>query len=232
VLEASLDEVRELEAPSFVRDVLIGELGAGIVVVGESFRFGHRRTGDVSTLARLLAPQGLELFVVPPVCVGNAPVSSTRIRSLLQSGDVAQATQLLSRPPILLGRVVPADGIGRTLGFPTANLALDPRVLLPRHGVYISRAFTGGARSLALTYVGSRPTLQGSPVRCEVHWLAAPPRSLTDETLEVHLLALLRRDTAFASLSDLRQQMDRDLETATRAADAYPDTSDPNPFGG
>ncbi len=232
VLEAAFDDVRELDATSFVRDVLVGELKTSSVVVGTSFRFGRDRAGDVTQLAGLAALMGLELTVVRPLVVGGAPVSSTRIRALLESGEIAQAASLLGRPPVLLGPVVRGDGIGRTLGFATANLSLDRRLLLPRYGVYLSRAFGGGLRSVALTYVGVRPTLPGSPVRCEVHLLEDPQRELAGETLEVHLLSFLRPDQAFASLSDLRHQMRIDLKRARRAAAAYPDATDPVPFGG
>lgn len=232
VIEPAFDDVRDLEAVSFVRDVLARELDAGVVVVGASFRFARHRVGDVSTLVNLAAPLGLAISVVPSFCVGGAPVSSTRIRALLTSGAVEEAASLLGRPPLLRGPVVPGDGIGRTLEFPTANLMLDRRVLLPRHGVYLSRAFVGHAWSFALTYVGLRPTLGESSLRCEVHWLLPPPHRLEGETLEVHLVSLLRPDRAFASLSDLRQQMEVDRAAATRAAAAYPVSSDPHPFGG
>jgi riboflavin kinase/FMN adenylyltransferase len=232
VLEAPFHKLRELEPRAFVNEVLVRELAAGAVVVGESFRFGRDRTGDISVLAKLACDAGLELTVVPALTIGDEPVSSTRIRRLLQAGDIARATSLLGRPPLLLGTVVPGDGIGRTLGFPTANLGLDPRILLPQHGIYLSRAFGAGIRSAALTYVGSRPTLSESPVRCEVHLLEDPRRDVRDEMIEVHLHALLRTDRAFATLDALRRQMILDLEVARLAAGAFPDRSDPGPFGG
>lgn len=232
VLEAPFHKLRELEPRGFVNEVLVRELAAGAVVVGESFRFGRDRTGDISVLAKLACDAGLELTVVPALTIGDEPVSSTRIRRLLQAGDIARATSLLGRPPLLLGTVVPGDGIGRTLGFPTANLGLDPRILLPQHGIYLSRAFGAGIRSAALTYVGSRPTLSESPVRCEVHLLEDPRRDVRDEMIEVHLHALLRTDRAFATLDALRRQMILDLEVARLAAGAFPDRSDPGPFGG
>jgi riboflavin kinase/FMN adenylyltransferase len=232
VLEAPFHKLRELEPRAFVNEVLVRELAAGAVVVGESFRFGRDRTGDISVLAKLACDAGLELTVVPALTIGDEPVSSTQIRRLLQAGDIARATSLLGRPPLLLGTVVPGDGIGRTLGFPTANLGLDPRILLPQHGVYLSRAFGAGIRSAALTYVGSRPTMSESPIRCEVHLLEDPRRDVRDEMIEVHLHALLRTDRAFATLDALRRQMILDLEVARLAAGAFPDRSDPGPFGG
>lgn len=232
VIEAPFPKVRDRSPRSFVSDVLVGTLAARAVVVGESFRFGVGRSGDIGTLAALAAEARLELVVVPPVVLAGDAVSSTRIRTLLLGGDVEQAATLLGRPPLLRGEVVAGDGIGRTLGFPTANLRLDPRVLLPRHGVYLSRAYARGIRSLALTYVGRRPTLEDSPLRCETHLLDAPERGLEGETLEVHLYRLLREDRAFPTVAALRQQMDFDLLAARHAAPLHPDGADPDPIGG
>lgn len=232
VVEASFGDVRGLAPDAFVRDVLRRELNAEAVVVGESFRFGAARSGDVAALASLAAAEGIALAVVPPLVAGGEPVSSTRIRSLLEEGDVERAARLLGRPPLLRGDVVAGDGIGRTLDFPTANLSLDPRVLIPKHGVYVSRAYLPGIRSLALTYIGRRPTVKHSPLRCEVHLLDAPGRDLRTDIAEVHLYRFLRGDLPFASLAALRDQMCADLEAARRVATRFPDAADPDPFGG
>lgn len=232
IVDADVPRVRPLTPRAFVRDVLAGELEARTVVVGESFRFGAERAGDVRTLGVLAGEAGITVEVVPALLLNGEPVSSTRIRSLLAAGDVEQAALLLGRPPLLRGRVEPGDAIGRTLGFPTANLAIDPRVLVPQHGVYLSRAFVAGARSLALTYVGRRPTLGGSSVRCEVHLLEPPQRGLVGEIAEVHLYRLLREDVRFTSLAALRSQMELDLVAARRDAGRFPDAADPDPVGG
>lgn len=232
VAQASFGDVGGLTPDAFVRDVLRRELDADAVVVGKSFRFGVARSGDPAALASLAAAEGMALVVVPSLLVDGVPASSTRIRSLLEAGDVERAARLLGRPPLLRGDVVAGDGIGRTLGFPTANLSLDPRVLIPKHGVYLSRAYLPGIRSLALTYVGERPTVMDSPLRCEVHLLDAPGRDLRANIAEVHLYRFLRGDLRFASLTALRDQMRADLEAAHRDALRFPDAADPDPFGG
>jgi riboflavin kinase / FMN adenylyltransferase len=232
VVEAPFLELRDLGPLDFVRDVLARDLGASAVVVGESFRFGRDRSADVRALADLASESGIGLVVVPPLLVGGAAVSSTRIRDLLALGDVAEARDLLGRPPLVRGDVVAGDAIGRTLGFPTANLLLDPRVLVPGDGVYLSRAYSDGIRSVALTYCGHRPTLGGTATRCEVHLLNAPDRDLRGATFEVHLYAFLRPDRAFPTLEALRERMEADLRQARRDASLYPDASDPDPFGG
>ena len=232
VAEAPFRELRDLAPDEFVTRVLAHDLDAGAVVVGTSFRFGKDRSGDVSTLGRLSRAVGLELVLLPPLRVGGEPVSSTRIRALLEAGNVAEARELLGRPPLLRGDAVPGDAIGRTLGFPTANLRLDPRILRPRDGIYLSRAYYDGFRSLALTYCGRRPSLRGASPRCEVHLLETPARDLQGTTLEVHLYSLLRPDRAFPTLAELRTQMEEDLQQARAATVLFPEAMDPDPFGG
>lgn len=177
--------------------------------------------GDPETLQALGKRHGFSVTVVPPVLVGGDPVNSTRIRSLLSAGDVAGAAALLGRPPVLIGDVALGDRVGRTLGYPTANLAVDPYVLLPGHGVYVVRAFIGdssdsGSRS-GLLYLGTRPTLgtKGGELRCEVHLLTPPEGDLYSERIEVHLLERLRGDLTFACFEDLRLQIEQDADRAS-----------------
>ena len=211
VVRADFEEVRDVPADSFVRDVLVKQLGAGAVVVGEGFRFGRGREGDLSLLRRSGESCGVTVLAVPVVAVGGVPVSSSHIRGLVLAGRVDQARSFLGRPPILVGPIVHGDGIGQSLGYPTANLSLDPGVLLPAHGIYLVQAFVVGQRSPGLLYVGERPTVGGKVLRCEVHLFAPPEQDLYGKSLEAHLLVRLREDIPFSSLEDLRRQIDRDV---------------------
>lgn len=211
-------DVAELPARRFVTKRLIEMLRARAIVVGEGFRFGHGRRGDGALLRRIGAASGLHIEIVPPLEVDGAAVSSTRIRRLITAGRVDAAGHLLGRAPLLVGRVIPGDRLGRRLGYPTANLALDPTVLLPASGVYAARALLGSAEYGALVYVGTRPTVPnettaGQP-RCEAHLLSPPDRDLYGEALEAHLVKRLRPDRAFSSLDALRVQMDEDAAAA------------------
>jgi riboflavin kinase/FMN adenylyltransferase len=220
VVRASFPDIRDLSPAEFAVEILGEQLHADSVVVGPSFRFGARRVGDPETLQSLGKRLGFSVTVVPPVLVGGHPVNSTRIRSLLYGGDVAGAAALLGRPPVLIGRVAFGDRVGRTLGYPTANLAVDPYVLLPRHGVYVVRAFLGDSPDSAsrsgVLYLGTRPTLrtEGGEPRCEVHLLTPPEGDLYGERIEVHLLERLRGDRSFACLEDLRLQIEQDTGRA------------------
>jgi len=236
VVRASFPKIRDLSPAEFAKEILSEQLHAESVVVGPSFRFGTQRVGDPETLQSLGKRHGFSVTVVPPVLVGGDPVSSTRIRSLLSGGNVAGAAALLGRPPVLIGNVALGDQVGRTLGYPTANLAVDPYVLLPGNGVYVVRAFIGDSSNSVprsgLLYVGTRPTLgtEGGELRCEVHLLAPPEGDLYGEGIEVHLLERLRGDRTFASLEDLRLQMEQD---ADRASEILTRSSEPStPIGG
>lgn len=214
VERADFEGVRDLSAADFIERVLLERLAARAVVVGESFRFGRGREGNLSLLRRVGKAHGLRVVAVPPVVVGGESVSSTRIRALLALGRVGEARELLGRPPLLVGLVVAGDGLGRALGYPTANLALDPSVLRPGSGIYLAYAFWLGKESPGLLYVGERPTVKGQTLRAEVHLLDSPEEELYGRTLEVQILARLRDDRAFPSLAELRHEMDQDAERA------------------
>lgn len=224
VERVSFADVSGIAPDVFVRDVLIERLAARAVVVGQSFRFGHDRAGNLSLLQAICKRESVSVTAVPPVVVDGSAVSSTRIRHLISKGMVEDAAVLLGRPPLLVGRVVHGDRLGRKLGHPTANLSVDEQILLPRDGLYLVHAFWNGNQSPGLLYVGTRPTVNGSDRRCEVHLFKEADRSgledlvmtenLYGKTLEVHILRRVRDDRSFPSLAELQRQMERDVESA------------------
>jgi riboflavin kinase/FMN adenylyltransferase len=163
------EEVAALTPESFAREVLRGALDARHVVVGESFRFGRRRQGDAAVLTALGAELGFSVQAVPPVLEQGSPVSSSRAREALVSGDVRAARALLGRPHFVDASVVRGDGRGRTIGVPTANLSPENEIL-PAGGVYAARCrVPGGAWRLAVVNIGRRPTFGGQHVTVEAH---------------------------------------------------------------
>ena len=233
VVRASFSEVQTFSPARFAEEILAERLHAELVVVGPSFRFGEERTGDPEALRAIGGRLGFSVTVVPPVLADGEPVNSTRIRSLLSDGDVTGVSALLGRPPVLVGDVAIGDRVGRTLGFPTANLTIDPYVLLPAHGVYVARAFIGDppdpSPSPALLYVGTRPTVEaeGGALRCEAHLLVKPNGDLYHKRIEVHMLDRLREDRSFPSLEALRLQILRDADSASGILKESPDPSAP-----
>jgi riboflavin kinase/FMN adenylyltransferase len=172
--------------------------------VGEGFRFGRKRRGDVALLEQL----GHEVRAVPLL----AGVSSTEIRRLLHAGEIEAAAGLLGRPPELDGVVVPGDQRGGTLGYPTANLSVDPTVLVPRYGIYAGSAL--GHR--AAISIGTNPHYGGEERRIEPHLLDFEG-DLYGRRLVVELWQRLRDEQVFESEGALVEQISRDVE-ATRKA--------------
>jgi riboflavin kinase / FMN adenylyltransferase len=196
-------QVAGMEPEEFARAYLEG-IGAEVVAAGESFRFGRGRSGDLGVLERL----GFETRVVPHV----EGVSSTEIRRRVAAGDVRSAASLLGRPPEVEGTVVFGDQRGGTLGFPTANLRTDAKLLVPAFGIYAGAA--GGHR--AAVSIGVNPHYGGAERRIEA-FLLDFEGDLYGERLVVELWERLRDERAFATEADLVDQIARDV-AATRAA--------------
>jgi len=221
VIPVALADVRHIEPAAFAEAILVEQLQARVVVVGEGFRFGRDRGGTVEDLERHGSRLGFETVAVARVEADGALVSSTRIRSLVVDGRVREAAPLLGRPPLLVGIVEAGDRLGRSLGYPTANLEIDPHELLPGAGIYVIHAFCKGSRHEGLLYIGDRPTIGGGSLRCEVHLLTPGPIDLYGVDMEVHLLKRLREDRAFDSLDALRAQIERDIVAAREHLLAY-----------
>ena len=196
-------EIAALEPADFARQYLLG-IGARVVVAGTGFHFGKERAGDLALLREL----GVDAREVPLV----EGVSSTRIRQLAQAGDVEDAARLLGRPLEVEGRVVGGDRRGGTLGFPTANLAVDPEVLVPGFGIYAGAV---GERRAAVS-IGVNPHYGGTERRIEAYLLDWEG-DLYGDRLVVELWQRLRDERAFENEAELVEQIARDVEQ-TRAA--------------
>jgi riboflavin kinase/FMN adenylyltransferase len=207
-------------AQEFVDSVLVEQLGAHTVSVGENFRFGHKATGDVELLR---CQSAFETRVARLVEVDGEIVSSTHIRGLVAAGDVEKASRFLGSPFQLRGRVVSGDRRGRELGYPTANLVPDNALVYPGNGVYACRAAVeveGEWRWWpAATSIGVRPTfVTGRGVLIEAH-LIGFDGDLYDTELRLAFLARLRGERRFDSVDALVEQMHHDVERA-RSLDA------------
>jgi riboflavin kinase/FMN adenylyltransferase len=207
VLEFTL-ELAEREPADFAERML-RPIGAEIVVAGESFRFGRARSGDPALLSQL----GFDTRVVPAV----AGISSTRVRQLLREGQVDEAARLLGRAPEVDGVVVAGDARGGTLGFPTANLRVDPELLVPKYGIYAGQA----AGHRAAVSIGVNPHYRGTERRVEAYLLDFEG-DLYGERLVVELWERLRDERAFASESELVDQIADDVERTRRARPPVP----------
>jgi len=206
-------EVAHWTPDEFVARVLVDWLHVSAVWVGAAFLFGHDRTGDVGRLRELGQRWGFRAEKIDSVRLGDVVVSSTAIRQLVLAGAVDQASALLGRPYAIDGRVVPGDGRGRTIGFPTANLALFNE-LLPAGGVYATIAGVRGQVYPAVTNIGTRPTFgAGREPSVETH-LLTPCGDVYCEVLRLHFITRLRDERAFESAGDLAAQIRQDGERA------------------
>jgi len=201
-------------AEDFIEHVLLEKLDAKQVAVGENFRFGAKAKGDP---AMLEARSEFETRVVPLVEVDGETVSSTRIRALVAAGEMDAARRCLGAPFMVEGEVVRGDQRGRELGFPTANIVPDDRLVIPGHGVYA--AFADGVP--AAVNVGIRPTFEsGRGVLIETY-LIDRDEDLYGKTLRVAFVERLRGERRFPNAEELIEQMRRDVEDAGRVCSTF-----------
>jgi riboflavin kinase/FMN adenylyltransferase len=202
-----------LTAEAFCADVLHRGLGAAHLACGADFAFGHRRGGDIPLLAARAETLGMGLTIVPPVTDAQGPISSTRIRRLLQDGYPERAALLLGRPYSIRGAVVHGDARGRTIGFPTANIQLGQH-LEPARGVYaITARLPDGAVAKGVANIGQRPTVGGTESRVEAH-LFDFAGDLYGAEVSVALHSFLRAEKKFESFGALKEQILRDAAAA------------------
>ncbi|EEP95335.1 FMN adenylyltransferase [Yersinia aldovae ATCC 35236] len=202
-----------ITAQAFVAQLLVEKLGVKFLTVGDDFRFGAGRQGDFQLLQQAGAEFGFDVISTDSFCDGGLRISSTAIRQALHNDDLALAETLLGHPYSISGRVVHGDELGRTIGFPTANLPLK-RLVAPVKGVYAVDVYGLGPKPLpGVANIGTRPTVAGVRQQLEVHLLDVT-MDLYGRHIDVVLCAKLRNEQRFASLDALKQQIANDVVTA------------------
>lgn len=197
----------------FVRD-MVRIYQPRYVVTGFNFTFGDRGRGNADTLRALQADYGYETVTVAEVVLEGKTVSSTRIRSLLKNGQLAQATALLGHAYTMAGQVVNGKHIGRTIGFPTANLQVSAGKAMPAYGVYTCYLTVDGASYPAVVNVGRHPTLPEGNVTVEAHVLDEADLQLYNRRARLTFMSFRRPEITFASVEALRAQIASDVEDA------------------
>ena len=197
---------------------LLAEGSAGFVC-GSDFRFGHRGEGTAEKLSVFCRERNLPCIIVPEQTLDNIRISSTYIRSQIETGDMATAVRFLGHPHILTGEVVPGKQLGRRLGIPTANLRLPEKVVIPRFGVYACRALVDGVCYPAVTNVGIRPTVNGSGITVEP-WILNYSGDLYGQKIRLEFHYFIRPEQKFSSLDDLKTAIHRDAEKAKSIFDS------------
>jgi riboflavin kinase / FMN adenylyltransferase len=222
-------ELCSLTPEDFVEKIIVEQLQATQVSIGNDFRFGSNRSGTALEMQILASRYNIPVTIVAlETCNDESPVpmntldttriSTSLIREILENGDVERAKELLGRPYTLIGTVVKGQQLGRTIGFPTANLELPPDKFIPRLGVYAVKIFSQGVdgvepMGIGVMNIGNRPTVRGINTTVEVH-LFDWSEDLYGQKLVVHLEKFLRPETKFASLEALKAQIQLDCNAA------------------
>ena len=203
-----------VSADDFITDWLVARFGAAVVVTGQDFTFGSGRSGDIALLRTRGVQLGLRAEAVGAVSDAEGPISSSRIRDALQNGDCETATRLMTRPFAIEGVVEHGDKLGRSIGYPTANIPFD-RYLRPRFGIYAvtGRVLSTGEQLKGAASLGIRPMFDPPQELLEPYFFDFDGE-LYGQDIEVALCHFLRPELKFASLDDLRDQMARDCERA------------------
>ena len=208
--DAAFAAVEPLE---FLERTIFERLQARLIVVGHDYRFGRHGTGDVNLLKKWADGRGIRVIVVDEVNMYGERISSSRIRSLISEGDMVMAASLLGRPYSLGGMVIAGRQLGRRLGFPTANLTVDPELACPAFGVYATRTRVNGRTYQSITNIGLRPTvdLAGKHPLVET-FLYDTDLSLYDQTIQVDFLQMIRPERQFEDVSQLGRQVSEDMD--------------------
>ena len=195
--------------------------GAAGFVCGEDFRFGAKGAGNAALLAQVCREAGLPFAVVPEQTVDGCRVSSTRIRELLAEGKMEQADVCMGHPYILTGTVVHGHQLGRTLGIPTANLAFPKGLATPKFGVYGCTTYIDGKTYLAVTNLGTRPTVEGRHITVEP-WILDYRGDLYGRTVTLEFHCFLRPERKFSSLEELKTTILGNAQELRDRAGAFP----------
>lgn len=199
-----------LEPEQFIQRLLVDGLQVRYLVVGDDFRFGRKRRGDFAMLAEAGRKHGFQVVNMHTVTIDDARVSSTRIREALADGDLALAEKLLGRPYRMCGRVAHGDKLGRTLGFPTANIYLHRKVT-PIKGIFAVEVFGLNNEPIAgAANIGTRPTVGGTRTLLEVHLLDFS-EDIYGAYVHVNFLRKFRDEKRFESLDELRRWIEKDV---------------------
>ncbi|MBQ2324667.1 MAG: bifunctional riboflavin kinase/FAD synthetase [Clostridia bacterium] len=209
------ESVRKLECEEFVIKVLKRCLKAKKVFCGFNYTFGAGGKGDPEALKALCEKHGIETEIIPPVLLDGAPVSSSRIRSLIEEGDIENANRLLGRPYCLQGEVIDGKKLGRTIGFPTANTLIPENMTVPKDGVYLTKTIFNGNEYYGITDIGTKPTV-GTHRRGAETYIFDFEENIYGRIIRTEFLKYLRGEKRFETLDELIAQITTDSEYAKK----------------
>ncbi|HHW48609.1 MAG TPA: bifunctional riboflavin kinase/FAD synthetase [Clostridiaceae bacterium] len=204
----------KISAENFVKNVLVDRFNIKLAVAGFNYRFGHRGLGDVKLLEKFGKVYGFKVIIVPPIKFENEVVSSTLIRNTILKGEMEKANKLLGRPFSIAGEVKGGKGIGRKLGFPTANIYPENYHVLPKEGVYITKTLVDGRFYKSITNIGSNPTFEeDNPISIETYILDFND-DIYNKKIEVFFIKEIRAEKKFINKDELIKQVKEDINRA------------------
>ncbi len=208
------DHVAKMPANDFLDYAVRNAIGPKRIVVGADFHFGHKKSGNVDTLKTWAAQCGIEVEVVPLLEDEGRVIKSSKIRMMLENGEVEAAARDMGRPYLMTGTVVHGDGRGKSLGFPTANIEVDPLKLVPLPGVYSGTVTLNNALTPAMIYIGTKPTFSDTHDTVIEVFLPDHDENLYGKTLQVWISHRLRGDQKFDNKEALVAQIQADIKAA------------------
>ncbi len=212
VLKSFNKEFMSMSAEDFIKFLCLDYNVKGIIV-GFNFKFGYKNLGDIDLLKNLQGKYGYELYIMEPYTYNGDVISSTRIRKILLEGDVKQATKMLSKPYLIKGKVIHGKKLGRTIGFPTANLQFDENMIIPKKGVYYTNIEYNNKIFKGITSVGNNPTVNGKQLTIETFILNFND-TIYGQEIKVYFIERIRDEIKFNSLEELIEQIKQDEKFA------------------
>lgn len=211
-------EISGMDAEAFLKEILVGQLKAKKIFVGPDFHFGHKRKGDVELLKACQETYGYTLTVVEKACYEGEEVSSTAIRNRIRKGQLKEAKEMLGRPPFYTGEVTYGNQIGRTIGFPTANLLVQPEKVVPPFGVYAATFSVENRVLYGVANIGKKPTIQAkdgleNPIGIETY-LFDFNEDIYGKEAKVEFHDFIRPERTFDSVEALKEEIRKNEQQA------------------
>lgn len=204
------EDIMKLSPELFINDILLERLNAKLITVGFDYRFGYKAQGDSNYLKESGKINGFDVNIIEPIYVEGEVVSSTTIRNLILNGNIEKVNKFLGRNYSIRGTVISGSSRGRKLGFPTANIELKDRYVIPKTGVYKTFTYVDNGRLLSLTNIGFNPTFDEKELKIETYILNFD-KNIYGSTIKVEFLEFIRDDVKFNTSEELKEQMNKDL---------------------
>ena len=209
------EDLMKLSSKEFIKNIIVDKLKAKIVTVGFDYRFGYKASGDSEYLKKLGKDYNFETNIIMPICIDKEIVSSTKIRNLIQLGNIEKANKFLGRYYSIIGNIVSGSSRGRKLGYPTANIELIYNYKIPKPGVYKSITILEGKQFLSLTNIGNNPTFNEKDLKIE-NYILDFNENIYGKTIEIQFVNFIRENIKFNTAEELLKQITKDVEYIKR----------------